>query len=112
MALGELEQLVLLTLVRLGGEAHSAAVIREMDERLGRRVAPGALYTVMERLVQKRFVTSWIGEAVPERGGRRRKVYRVRPEGARELRAWWAGVRAMANQETLARLDLLAGGST
>ena len=111
MALGELEQVVLLTLVRLGGEAHSTAVITEMSERLGRAVAPGALYTVMERLERKGMVTSWIGDSVPERGGRRRKVYRLLPEGATELRAWYAGVRAMATRETLATLDSLAEGT-
>ena len=112
MALGELEQTVLFTLARLGGKAHSAAVITEMDERLGRQVAPGALYTVMERMEQKGFVESWIGESVPERGGRRRKVYQLLPEGARELRSWYAGVRAMATGDTLARLDSIAEGAS
>lgn len=112
MALGELEQVVLLTLVRLGGEAHGPAIITEMHDRLDRSVAPGALYTVMERFEQKGFVASWIGDSVPERGGRRRKVYRLLPEGASELRSWYAGIRAMASQETIARLDAIVGGAS
>ncbi len=46
MSLGELEQLILLALVRLEGEGHGAAIAIELEERVG--VAPGALYTILE----------------------------------------------------------------
>ena len=108
MSLGELEQLILLALVRLEGEGHGAAIAFELEERAGRRVAPGALYTILERLQEKGYVEAWIGDSTPERGGRRRKVYRLLPEGAREVRAWYAGVRELASG-TAERLDLLAG---
>jgi DNA-binding PadR family transcriptional regulator len=109
MPLGDLEQLVLFALVRLGDEAHGSAIVRELAERSGRAVAPGALYTVLERLQDKGFVEAWIGDSTPERGGRRRKVYRLLPAGARELRAWYAGLRELASG-TSARLDALAEG--
>jgi len=109
-ALGELEQMVLLALVRLDGEAHGAAIALELEERVGRRVAPGALYTVLERLQEKGFVEAWIGESAPDRGGRRRKVYRVLPAGARALRAWYDGIRDLADGVT-ARMDALAEGA-
>ena len=76
-----------------------------------RNVAPGALYTVLERLQDKGFVEAWIGDSTPERGGRRRKVYRLLPSGARELRAWYAGLRELA-AGTAARLDAIAGGAS
>jgi len=107
VALGELEQVVLFALLRLGGEAHGSAIALELEERLDRRVAPGALYTVLERLEGKGFVESWIGETTPERGGRRRKEYRLLPHGARELRVWYSGIRRMA-AGTLSRLDVIA----
>lgn len=108
MSLGELEQVILFALVHLDpGGAHGAAIARELEERLDRRVAPGALYTVLERLQEKGFVEAWIGDATPERGGRRRKVYRLLPEGARELREWYGGIRRMADG-TAARLDALS----
>lgn len=97
MPLGELEQVILLTLVRLDGQAHGAAIAMELEERAGRRVAPGALYTVLERLQSKGYVEAWIGDATPERGGRRRKVYRLLPEGAREVRVWYDAVRHLAD---------------
>ena len=108
MGLGDFEQVILFALVRLNGEAHGAALATEIEERTGRSVAPGALYTVLDRLEAKGFVESWIGDSTPERGGRRRKVYRMLPEGARELRAWYRGIRDIA-AGSLTRLDELAG---
>jgi DNA-binding PadR family transcriptional regulator len=110
MALGEMEQVVLFALARLEGEAHGAAIAAELEDRLGRNVAPGALYTVLDRLEGKGFVESWIGESTPKRGGRRRKVYRLRPAGARALRAWYAGIQEMA-EGTLPGLDMIAEGT-
>ena len=106
MSLGDLEQVVLFAIVRLGGESHGAAVVEEIEDRTGRRVSPGALYTVLDRLETKGFVDSWIGDSIPERGGRRRKVYRILPEGARALRHWYDGIRDMATgvRTRLARL--------
>lgn len=110
MALGELEQVVLLALLRLDGEAHGAGIATEIEERAGRHVAPGALYTVLERLQAKGYVEAWIGDSTPDRGGRRRKVYRLLPEGARELRAWYDGIRGLA-EGVVARMDALAEGA-
>lgn len=107
MALGELEQMVLLTLARLDGEGHGAGIAEELEERTGRRVSPGALYTVLDRLKEKGCVEAWIGDSTPERGGRRRKVYRLLPAGAMEVRAWYAGIRDLA-VGTANRLDRLA----
>ena len=107
MSLGELEQVILFAMVRLGGETHGAPVVEEIEERTGRRVSPGALYTVLDRLETKGYVDSWIGDSIPERGGRRRKVYRILPAGARELRTWYGGIRDIASG-VLTRLDRLA----
>lgn len=112
VAIGELEQVILFTLARLDGEeAHGARIIAEIERKLGRRVTAGALYTVLDRLQEKGFVASWIGDSTPERGGRRRKVYRLEPAGARELRSWYAGIRKLA-EGTAARLDAITGGAT
>lgn len=107
MALGELEQMVLLALARLDGEGHGAAIATELEERASRLVSPGALYTVLDRLQEKGCVEAWIGDSTPERGGRRRKVYRILPAGAREVRDWYSGIRELG-AGTGARLDVLA----
>jgi len=84
--LGEFEQLVLFALVALGEDAYGASVRREIEERTGRSVSAGAVYTVLERLESHGLVASWVGEPSPERGGRRKKHYRLEPEGAHLLR--------------------------
>jgi PadR family transcriptional regulator, regulatory protein PadR len=108
MPLGEFEQVVLFAIARRRGEAHGAAIVEEIETRAGRRVSPGALYTVLDRLEAKGMVQSWIGDSTPERGGRRRKVHRLMPEGARQLRASYQSLQKMASG-ALARLDELAG---
>lgn len=108
MSLGGLEQVVLFALLRRGDEAHGAAIVLEIEERTGRKVSPGALYTVLDRLSAKGYVESWIGDSTPERGGRRRKMYRLLPEGARELLDWYEGIREVA-AGTSDRLRALAG---
>jgi len=107
VSLGEFEQVILFAIVRLDGTAHGAAIVCEIAQRTARSVSPGALYTVLDRLEAKGFVQSWIGDSVPERGGRRRKVYRIMPAGAQALREWYTGIRDMASG-VLSRLDRLA----
>jgi PadR family transcriptional regulator, regulatory protein PadR len=97
MSLGGLEQVVLFALSRLGDGAHGPAIVLEIEARTGRKVSPGALYTVLDRLGDKGWVEGWIGDSTPERGGRRRKMYRLLPEGARELLAWYEGIREIAD---------------
>jgi DNA-binding PadR family transcriptional regulator len=110
MPLGDLEQVILLALVRSGGEAHGAPLLDAIEEGTGRGVSPGALYTVLDRLEKKGMVESWIGDSTPARGGRRRRVYRIRPDGAREIRTWYEGIRSLAGGIG-ADLDRLAEGS-
>jgi len=111
MPLGEFEQTVLFALVRLDGESDGVAIVREIEVRTGRQVAPGALYTALDRLEKKGAVTSWIGDTVPERGGRRRKCYRLEPAGAAELRASYESLRRLASGMGR-RLDEIAGDAT
>lgn len=108
-SLGELEHLLLLGLLRRGSEASGADLREELETRTGRSVLPGAVYTIMERMVARGQVTSFTGEGTPVRGGRRRKFYRLEPAGERALAASYQGVRRMAEglDEKLRRL---AGG--
>jgi len=107
MALGELEQVLLFALVRRAGEAHSVAIAEEIESRTGRRISAGALYTAFERLEQKGYVESWLGESTPERGGRRRRCYRLLPAGASELRTAYASLQRLASGMR-SRLDAMA----
>ena len=94
--LGELEQLLLMALLRIGGEASGIDLRAELADRTGRDVLPGAVYTIMERLRERGLVSSFTGDATPERGGRRRKYYRMLPSGERALALSYRQVERMA----------------
>lgn len=84
--LGSLEIMVLLALVRVGEDAYGVPISKEIEERSGREVALGSVYAALERLEEKGFVNSTLGEPTPERGGRAKKFFRVTGKGVRELR--------------------------
>lgn len=78
-------------------EAYGARIQREIEERTGRDVSPGALYTALDRLQSRGLVASREGDGTPVRGGRRKKYYRLEPEGAAELHASWSTLSSMAD---------------
>lgn len=84
--LGEFEQLLLFALLRLDDRAYGVTIRREIEERTGRGISAGAVYTAMERLEHRGFVSSRLGEPVRVRGGRRRRFYRLEPAGLECLR--------------------------
>ena len=84
--LGEFEQLILLSMIRLGPDAYGASVQAEIENRGGREVSISAVYTTLDRLESKGLVRSRIGEPTPERGGKRKKHYEITPAGTRALR--------------------------
>ena len=90
--LGEFEQLILLAILRLGDGAYGVTIRAELAQRGGRNVAPGALYTALERLEAKRAITSRMGDPTPQRGGRAKRYVTVTPLGkealARALQAY------------------------
>lgn len=94
--LGEFEQLVMLSVVRLDDDAYGATIRRELLERAGRDVSPGAIFTTLERLEARGLVTSVYGEPTQERGGRRKRFYRLKPEGRRALAASLETIKRMA----------------
>lgn len=96
-SLGEFELLLLFAVLRLApDECYGARIGREIEERSGREVSAGAIYTALDRLQRRGLVASREGEGTPVRGGRRKKYYRLEPEGAALLRESWSRVRSMA----------------
>ena len=86
-ALGEFEQLVLLAIVHLrGGEIYGVPIVEEIERRTGRAVSRAAVYVALRRLEQKGYIESWMGDPVPERGGKARRLVRIQPAGLRSLR--------------------------
>lgn len=81
LTVGDFEYLLLLALLRLGDDAYGVSIAREVEARTGRTVSPGAVYTALDRLERRRFVESWLGEPTPQRGGRRKRHYRLAATG-------------------------------
>ena len=102
--LGPLEQAVLLALIRprteLGKEAYGRAILTEVQHRLNREVAAGAVYATLDRLEAKGLVSSRLGPGTAVRGGRPKRHYTIRADGIRALNdaktaidRLWAGLR-------------------
>ncbi len=97
--LGPLELAALLAVTRLADDAYGLAVRRDLTERTGRDYSVGAVYTTLQRLEDKGFVTSRASDPLPVRGGRSRRHFTLTGAGARALReaerhtaSLWAGI--------------------
>jgi DNA-binding PadR family transcriptional regulator len=83
--LGELEQMILLAVLRLGEEAFAVGIMGELDREVGRKVSRGSLYKTLDRLRQKGLVRWRIEDGTPERGGKPRRLFTVTPAGVAAL---------------------------
>lgn len=97
LTLGEFEQLVLIALIRIGHEAYGVTICDDIAERSGRAVSLGAVYKTLDRLELKGLVASRIGEPTAERGGRRKKHFKVLAAGQRALKQSMAALRRMTD---------------
>jgi PadR family transcriptional regulator PadR len=85
--LGAFEQAVLLAILRLGPHAYGRGILKEIQDRLEREVAAGAVYATLDRLETKGLVGSKTAPGTAERGGRARRYYNVTAAGVRALNA-------------------------
>jgi PadR family transcriptional regulator, regulatory protein PadR len=98
-ALGEFEHVVLLAILRLGDNAYAVSVRDEILQCTGRDVSRGSVYITLDRLETKGFLRSRLADPTPERGGRAKRFYELRPravdalkESRRALVALWRGL--------------------
>jgi len=84
--LGDMEHLVLLAVLRLGTDAYGIPILDEVCARSGREVSRATVYVALKRLEQKGLVASRLGESTPERGGRAKRYYNMKPAGLKALR--------------------------
>ena len=85
VSLGEFEQVILLAILRLGENAYGVSIKSEIAICTGRKPSPGALYTGLNRLEEKRLVASSTGDPLPVRGGRAKRYYTVTPKGIKAV---------------------------
>jgi DNA-binding PadR family transcriptional regulator len=94
--LGSFEQLVLLALVRLGEDAYGISLKGEIDRGTGRDVSLGMVYKALWRLESKGLIVSRLGEPTARRGGRRKRLYDITPDGREVLRSSLEAVRRLS----------------
>ena len=83
--LGEFEELVLLAVAVFTPEAYSVVIAEELEQQTGKQVTTGAVHAALQRLENKGLVSSQMGDATPERGGRRKRIFKVTIAGSRIL---------------------------
>jgi DNA-binding PadR family transcriptional regulator len=84
-ALGEFEEIVILTIAILYKEAYGVSIKSEIEQRLGRNVSMGALHTALMRLEDKGYIKSLAGESTEERMGRPRRYYQITALGKKAM---------------------------
>lgn len=93
--LSDFELIAILAVLRLGDNAYGVPIAREIEEQTKREVKLGSVYAALERLEEKGFVASELGEPTRERGGRAKRYFHVTGQGVRRVRD---------TQQTLIRL--------
>jgi DNA-binding PadR family transcriptional regulator len=84
--IGEFEEIVLLVTAALGDDAYGVTITQRIEKETGRTVGFNTVHTTLQRLEEKGFITSTMGGATPERGGRRKRFFTITALGYRALR--------------------------
>jgi len=86
-SLGQFEQLVLTAILNLGDKAYGVTIHEKVEEfAQPKSVSLGAVYVTLDRLEDKKFITSWLSDPTPERGGRAKRHFRTTSKGLRLVR--------------------------
>jgi PadR family transcriptional regulator, regulatory protein PadR len=93
---GQFEQLVLTAVVALKENAYGVTIHKKVQELARpKTIALGAVYVTLDRLEDKRFLSSWLSEPTSERGGRAKRCYRIQPAGVLALEESTVAARRM-----------------
>src|ERR1700678_523465 len=98
--LGEFEYLLIAAAVRLGDEAYGAAIVQEIERSTRRKCSIGALYTTLDRLEAKGMITTRMGNPTQERGGRSKRMVRVKAKGVEAATAFYEAVSLISHGTT------------
>jgi PadR family transcriptional regulator, regulatory protein PadR len=90
--LGEFEYFLISAAAGLGENAYGAAIRDAIEANTERRCSMGALYTTIDRLETKGLLSTWMGEATPQRGGRAKRMVRVTSQGVHAAKEFYDAV--------------------
>ena len=85
--LGEVEQLVLLAILRIGEGAYAVPIREELERHGDVKLSRGTIYVTLDRLERKGYVRSHFNDPTPEPGGKARRCFQLEREGLMALRA-------------------------
>lgn len=83
--IGELEEVVLLIVANLFDNAYGIAVKKEVEDKCNRSITISTVHNVLQRLQEKGFLESRYSDPTPERGGKRKLLFRVTESGQSAL---------------------------
>lgn len=97
VALGDLEKFILMAIINNNNNSYGVEIRHKIKEKINKDVSVGALYTTLERLENKGFIKSSMGEATEERGGRAKKYFQVTALGLNTLNQSLREIAQMSN---------------
>jgi PadR family transcriptional regulator PadR len=93
---GEVEMLVLLAVLRLGDDAYAVPIRALVKREAGVDLSRGTIYVTLERLERKGYVTSWFSDPQAVRGGKARRIFRLKPAGVQAAKLSKRGIDRLA----------------
>lgn len=103
--LSEVEQLILLAVLKLGegGDAYAVPIRALVKHETGIDLPRGSIYVTLDRLEQKGLIGSSMTDPVAVKGGKARRVFSVRPSGLIALRVATRAMHRMTAGTVLAK---------
>ena len=95
--LGPLERQLLAVLLEHPRDAYGITIMKRVEQRTGRKRSLAAIYAALDRLQEKGMVSSWWGEPTAERGGRRKRYYKIDAPGLEAIRNLRRSVEALGS---------------
>ena len=93
------EEYVLLAVISLGDKAYSLPILKHIEKTTKRNWTLGGIYIPLYRLEENGYLSSELGTPTKERGGKRKRYYRITKKGKEALRvqrqvqtAMWAKI--------------------
>jgi PadR family transcriptional regulator PadR len=99
------EEIVLLAVWKLKEDAYGVAIRKELSESTKRIFPYGTLYSALDQLTRKGFITKSSSDPLPKRGGRRRYYYSITPEGVSALKTALELKKIIWDRKTILALD-------
>ncbi|MCK5148032.1 PadR family transcriptional regulator [bacterium] len=94
------EEMFLISILKLKDNAYGVTIRQAVSQTTGRTYPYGTLYSTLDKLVRRSFLTKTVSEPLPERGGRSRNYYRITDLGIEALKKAMALKQMIWDDET------------